>query len=232
MDNLDLISKNYTVESNGDKLNTDAAFFLIKDDIKGQNVLEVGCADGYMSQKISEICKKIVIVEPAIKHCKEVSSLNLKNAEIINDRIENYKLKENYNVIIMASLLHQVPDPNYILDNIAKTSTKGTIIIATIPNCNSLHRRLGVEMGLMNTTSDISERNKFFEQKTYDLNSFKNLFLKSNLNIIESFGYLMKLYPSEISKKLNFTDLQMTGLINLGKKHPELSSQLYIKAII
>ena len=230
IDNLDLMAKNYTVESNGDKLNTDAAFYLFYDDVKGKNILEIGCADGYMTKRLSEICKSVDVVEPAKTHFEQVSLLNLENVSMYNTTIENFNINKKYDIVLMAGLLHQVPEPEIVLSNLKQIINSNTTLIATIPNSNSLHRQLGVHMGLMKNTIDYSDRNKFFHQKTYDLNLFVNLFTSNNFKIIESFGYLMKLFNSEFSKNIKLNREQMIGLIKLGKQHQDLSSQLYIKA--
>ena len=229
---IEEVAKKYLVANDYDFVNTDYAFSIFKDYIKGKIVLEIGSADGVMTEKIVNISKKLDIVEPSDVYCdivKNIKGINL----VFNDFIENISFENTYEVVLMASLMHHIECPEDFLLNIKKVLNNDSTILATVPNMTSLHRQMGVEMGLLNSVYDETERNRKFHQiGRFDLISFKKLFEDCGYEILESYGYMLKPFPSDIMLKLNLSQEQLNGLFNLGKKYQEICSQLFVRAKI
>lgn len=228
---VESVAKEYKVNDDYDIVNTNYAFNIFKDLIKGKTVLEIGSADGLMTEKIVNIAKKLDVVEPSKTYCdsiKNIKGINL----IFNDFIENIYFEDTYEVVLMASLLHHIEHPdNFLLE--IKKRFNDSIILATVPNMTSLHRQMGVEMGLLNSVYDQTERNKKYQQfGRFDMNSFKKLFEDCGYEILESYGYMLKPFSSEIMLKLNLSEKQLNALFNLGKRYQKICSQLFVKAKI
>jgi 2-polyprenyl-3-methyl-5-hydroxy-6-metoxy-1,4-benzoquinol methylase len=62
-------------------------------------------------------------------------------------------------VVILASVLHEVDDPGALLNVAANLLDPGGQIIVNVPNARSLHRRLAVAMGLITAPHELSARN-------------------------------------------------------------------------
>ena len=64
-----------------------------------------------------------------------------------------------------------------------------TIIHINVPNANSFHRLLAVEMGLIENVFELSKNNVSFQQQNvFDLNKLIELVEKLDFKIIESFS--------------------------------------------
>lgn len=229
---IEEIAKKYIVNNDYDFVNTIYAFNIFKNYLKGKTVLEIGSADGVMTEKIVNIAKRVDVVEPSKFYydiIKNIKGVNL----IFNDFIENISFKDTYKVVLTASLLHHIERPDIFLFELKKVLNNNSIVLATVPNMTSLHRQMGVEMGLLKSVYDETERNRKFQQfGRFDLNSFKKLFEDCGYEILESYGYMLKPFSSDIMFRLNLSKKQLNALFYLGKKYQEICSQLFVRAKI
>ena len=233
MDNvIEKVAKEYLVNNDYDIVNTNFAFNIFKDYIKDKTVLEIGSADGVMTEKIVNIAKILDVVEPSKIYCNIIKNIKGVNF-IFNDFLENIQFESTYEVVLIASLLHFFEHPENFLLEIKKIINHESIVLATVPNVTSLHRQMGVEMGLLNSVYDETERNKKFQQfGRFNLNSFKELFEDCGYEVLESYGYMLKPFSSDIMFKLDLSEEQLNALFNLGKKYQGISSQLFVRAKI
>jgi len=229
-DALEQVSNFYEVKKDYDYINTKLAFKIFKDDIIDKNVLEVGCADGVMTEMLVKQTKSLEIVEPSKRYCDIVRKIEGVN-KVYNCFLEEIEIEKKYDVILLASLIHHIEKPNNLLLTIKKFMHKDSIVLATVPNVKSLHRRIGVKMGLLENEFDSSLRNKQLHQYgRYDINKFKQLFISSDFNVIDNFGYMIKPFSSKMMEKIHLDDNQIQAMFEIGKEFPELSSQIYLKA--
>lgn len=232
-DILEKISNIYSVENDYDSINTKLAFTIFKDNIKKKNILEIGSADGYMSKMILKYCNSLDILEPSSSYCSIIKNQNINVKNIYNCFIEDLDKSLKYDVIIIAGLLHHIENPIGFLELLKNHLNKSSIVLATVPNVESLHRRIGVKMGILRNEFDSSSRNiKFNQYGKFNLNLFKKLFKDSGYTIEESYGYMIKPFSSEIMENLDLTDNQIQAMFEIGKEFQSICSQLYIKATI
>lgn len=107
-----------------------------------QNVLDVGCADGYLSEKIlSNECEVVGIeidlkaAKNAKKYCKEVIC---GDAEFI-ELSEEYK--KYFSVIVFADILEHLKDPLAVLKRYKKYLKDDGYIIVSLPNISNWRMR-------------------------------------------------------------------------------------------
>ena len=71
---------------------------------------------------------------------------------------------------------------------------KQTKLLITVPNAKSLHRQIGVEMGLLNSIFDLNPSDYAAgHQRVYDINSLFEDIKAGGLNISKHGGYNLKL---------------------------------------
>jgi 2-polyprenyl-3-methyl-5-hydroxy-6-metoxy-1,4-benzoquinol methylase len=229
-DILENVANIYETKKDYDYINTMLAFDIFKKDIMDKNILEVGCADGAMTEKLVLYTKSLDIIEPSSRYCDIVK--NIKGVgNIYNDFSENINNNKKYDVVLLASLIHHIEYPDKFLQDIKKFLDKDSVILATVPNVKSLHRRIGVKMGVLSDEFDDSERNiKYHQFGKFTLDLLKKLFIDNGFEVIESYGYMIKPFSSDIMEKINLNEKQIKAMFEIGKEFQELSSQLYIKA--
>jgi SAM-dependent methyltransferase len=199
--------------------------------------LEVGCGPDPLFMQITEF-DKMIVVEPGkyfFEMAKERANTN-SNIIIINDLIEEAidKLGEEiFDFIVIGGFLHEVNNPDIILQALKKVCTKNSIIYSWVPNANSFHRILALEMGLIKTVFDYSRHDKLFQrQKVYDLDLFKKLFTRNGFKVIESGTYFIKPFANDQMDKMLKQEIIykncLDGLDKMIKHMPDLGAELWI----
>lgn len=142
-------------------------------------VLEIGCADGFFSERIAflhEVWGVEVDSEDAQKaerFCKKV---------YVGD-IEEIEIDNKFNIVLLADVLEHTRNPITVLKKVGDWLTENGIIILSVPNIAHLFVRLSLLAGKF----DYMERGILDKThlKFFTRNSIDNLLKKTGYNIIE-----------------------------------------------
>lgn len=151
---------------------------------EGSKVLDVGCATGYIAQKLKEKNCKIWGAEidkeaarTAKRYCEDIVIADL-------GKIKKLPFNNNFfDYILLLDVLEHLKSPDYLLELIKPHLKKNGKIIISVPNIAFISIRIALllgrfdykEMGIMDET-----HLRFFTQKT-----FLELMAKSNLKLLE-----------------------------------------------
>ena len=107
---------------------------------------------------------------------------------------EKFQSKDKYDIILANHVIEHVDDPVNVLMRIKPFIKNDGKIFITVPNANSIHRLIGVEMNLLENkfqlnTSDI----RAGHQRVYDYKSLIDDIKRAGLTIEESGGYNLKM---------------------------------------
>lgn len=206
-----------------------------------ERILEIGCG---MDPLFPYICNtKFTIVEPSQIFCDNAEGLiqarDIHNVECKKGFFEDIapSLSKEYDLIICSSLLHEVESPGRLIKSIADVCNDGTVVHINVPNANSLHRLLGKEMGILQDAHEMSANNIDFQQNNvFDKNSLEKTVNDNGLQVIEFGGYFLKPFSHkqmyEMMQKKVVDEKVLDGLYELGKRMPELCSEIYVNCII
>ena len=178
------------------------------------------------------------LIEPGEKPYNDLLNKIKRNTKIkiINNFFENItdELKDNlYDFIIVDGVLHEVEDSNNFLKSISNLSSHKTYIYINVPNANSLHRKLALEMQIIDNIFQKSDRNKIFEQKIiYSLDSLTKQILHNmpTANIINCESFFLKPFTHEQMMHLvkeNIINQQvLNALFSITDKLDDLGSEI------
>jgi len=228
--------------SNGKKnfepyFHTKLASIQICSDCKDKDVLELGCGEGLMTEDLLKITKTLTVVEPTLYFYSMIkkkfgSNVN-SNVNIYNCFLHEIENRQRYDILIMASLLQHIKEPEELLELTKGFLRKNGMIIVTVPNVNSLHRQIGVKSGMLKNVTDDTENNKKLAQyRKFDKDLLSQLFITCGFEIVESYGYMFKPFSNEQMEKLNLDWNVIHALNEIGRENQQFANQLYIKAII
>jgi len=121
----------------------------ILNSIRNQSkVLDIGCAEGYLSKKIALKGCEVVGIEldteaalKAEKYCKEVIIGNIESIKL-NEKYLNY-----FDYIILADVLEHLQDPLKILNKFNRYLKDDGYIIISVPNIANWRIRFKLLMG-------------------------------------------------------------------------------------
>jgi SAM-dependent methyltransferase len=101
-------------------------------------VLDVGCGDGYMLDRIKEAfpLSQRYGVEPN----KEAANIAQKNHNVYNGFLEDYSFVQKFDLIISSHVIEHVENPINFLMSLSKFLAEDGFILVDTPNYNSLQR--------------------------------------------------------------------------------------------
>jgi len=182
------------------------------------NVLELGYGDGIITNELYQHCKKYSIVEGSSLICEKVKQKH-PQINIYCSLFENFIPKEKFDFIIAGHVLEHVDNPVVIVKLIKNWLSKNGKLLIIVPNAESIHRELAVEMKLQEKNSDLSPRDKIVGHlRVYNLNLLKQHIKESNLEILEEKGFFLKVLPN--SMMLDFPIDLIKALCRISEKFP------------
>ncbi len=194
------------------------------------SVLELGPAEGVMTECLWEQWKKDYTVVDGSEMF--IAALKQKY-EDINAQVslfEEYKPERKFKNIILGHVLEHVIDPVEILKLCSQWLEEDGVILAAVPNKDSLHRQAAVIMGLLSSVTSFSEKDyRHGHRRVFGYDSFYQAFIDAGLNVKCRGGYWLKPladYQIEQSWSRELIDAYM----QLGEKYPTIAGELYIVA--
>jgi SAM-dependent methyltransferase len=216
---------------------------LVLDIIEKNNhktILEVGCAVNPLFEFFTDF-ELLTILEPSTlfydKTVKDIADRNFGDkVEIFHNFFEDDVEAVNsrtYDLIIISALIHEIDDLNSFFLRLKELVKPGTVVHIDVPNANSLHRLLAVEMGLIKSQLEMSNLNIQYQQnRVFNLDSLEKLATDYDFNVIEKGSYFIKPFTHTQMQKMmdnNIIDTKvLDGFYNLIKHFPDLGSEIYI----
>lgn len=193
------------------------------------NVLEMGPAEGVMTDILFPHFSDYTVVDGAEKFVNAIVDRHpgIKGHVSL---FEEFNSTEKYRNIILGHVLEHVEDPVAILRKCAEFLDIGGRILAAVPNCNSIHRQAAVTMGLLSSTKELNETDRYHgHRRVYDYEEFQADFEAAGLSIKESGGYWLKpVSHRQIEETWNSEMIE--AFMELGEHYPDIAAEIYVVA--
>lgn len=205
-------------------------------------VLEVGCGRLVMIERIRRedlAVKRFVTVEPVAPF----ADLAMRAAAcdprfaVVGGYVETCEAKlaalapGGYDAALLSSVIHETTAPLELIASTSSLVKQGGHIFVTVPNANSFHRMLAVEMGLISAPTDLGARNRLLGQPTvYTRESLYALLEKAGLKPLEFDGYLFKPFTNDQMDAVRgmLPDGVMEALEALGRAFPDHAAEICV----
>lgn len=217
--NLEKISNYYLKkQTNIDKKLVQFRYDTIKKYFKGNSCLEIGTAEGLMTQNLLKNFKIVTVVEASKKLLSEVN--DHKRLIKINSLVENFKTRKKYKTIILDHVLEHVKYPNKTLKKIYNLLDKNGIFIVGVPNADSFHRLIAVEMGILKRKNSLNVTDhKLGHRRVYTPFELKKTLIKNGFKIKKFEGIFLKTLSNKQIDDF-FNENTINGFFKIGKKFP------------
>lgn len=200
---------------------------------RGRTCLELGSADGQGTEFLLNHFEQVTAVDGSKEAIARLRQ-KLANPKLtaIHSHFEDLDISVKSDTVILAHILEHVDHPATILAAAKRFVKPKGVIIIDVPNALSLHRQIGVEMGLLKHVTDLNDADRSIgHQRVYTPAAFKAEIATAGLKIQHFGGVFMKLLSNAQTEAL-FSPDQLQAFLEVGKHYPEIASEMYIVATI
>ena len=196
---------------------------------RGHAVLELGPAEGVMTELLVKSTKDLTVVEGSLEFC-----LNLRKrfptAQVVHSLFETFRPDSKYDFIVLGHVLEHVENPVILLERIRNWLKPDGRIFAAVPNSRSIHRQAAVLMGMLPIENALNEKDRHHGHRiVFDPESFRGLFNQAGLSIEVFGGYWLKpLANSQI--EATWTPDMIEAFMKLGERYPDIAAEIYVIA--
>ncbi len=205
------------------------SFQIFERFLKTGNILELGPAEGLMTQNLVKFDENLYVIEGSEIFAKDLK-FNFPQINVVNSLFENAEIKLKFDNIVLGHVLEHVENPQIVLEKVKGWLKPDGIVLCAVPNANSIHRQAAVEMQLINSVFDMSEKDIHHgHMRIYTPETFKKEFENAGFQIIDFGGYWLKpISDSQIQE--TWTQKMLDAFMKLGEKFPETAAEIYIVA--
>ncbi|MCW2968385.1 MAG: Methyltransferase type 12 [Solirubrobacteraceae bacterium] len=129
----------------------------------GQTVLELGCATGLMTTQLAGDGRAVVAVDRSPEYLARATDRRLPGVRLLDADIEDLDELGCFDHVVIANVLHEVGDPGRLLTRVRELHlAPGGQVHVSLQNPASLHRIVALEMGLLSSLTELSDRGTAF----------------------------------------------------------------------
>lgn len=226
---LDAISKNSLYSCGVMSPAIQYCFRILKRHLQGSRVLELGPAEGVMTELLSRTDMDLTVVEGSAVFCESLRQ-RFPEIEVVHALFEQFKPDNKFDVIVLGHVLEHVHDPEQILCRARSWLRSEGRIFAAVPNARSLHRQAAVIMGLLTEENALNDKDRHHGHRiVFSPESFRAAFKRAGLNIDVFGGYWLKpLSNGQIEN--TWTPSMVEAFMQLGERYPDIAGEMYIVA--
>ena len=197
--------------------------------IKNGSVLELGPAEGVMTDRIVKDFENVTVIESSKKFSNMLKK-KYKHIEVYNSLFENFKSYKQYDNIILGHVLEHVKNPIGILKKIKKNLTKNGILFCAVPNARSLHRQAATILGMLDNEFELNISDKHHgHRRVYTPETLRSDFINSGYNISFFGGYWIKSLSNKQIEKTHSLKM-IKAFMKLGERYPDIAAEIYVVA--
>ena len=193
--------------------------------IRGPEGLELGIGDGQMTRLLMQdfACLTIVDgVDELLANVPDATSLVKVYA-----LFEEFEPDRQFNTIVMSRILDLVKQPVALLERAKNWLAPGGRILTLVPNAYSIHRLVGVKLGLLKDPCELNGRSRVLgSRRIYTPESFRQDIGHAGLQIVKIGGTFFKPLPQQHIQEC-WTSEMVQGFYELGKDFPENAAEIY-----
>jgi SAM-dependent methyltransferase len=194
----------------------------------GSHVLELGFMDGQWTDHFLERGCRVTAVEGAtrnVEYGRQKYRGELR-VSLIHSLFDDFVPSEQFDLVQMGGMLKHLDDPTALLRRARSWLKPSGLLIATTPNARSLHRRVGVYMGMLEDLGALSEMDRNVGNlRHYDLDSFRRLIVDGGYEIIEIATSITK--PVSSDKMEEWSDDLLDALDKIATEIPDYGWYIY-----
>lgn len=198
----------------------------------GCRALELGCASGVMTEELARRFAHLDVVEGAERYARHARAIldgcerGSQRGRVHHCLFEEFDPAERYDLIVMAWILEHVADPGDLVRRAAEWLAPGGEIHIVVPNAESLHRRVGMCMGLLGRLDELNQGDlAMSHRRVYTWERVADDIAAAGLRLATMDGILLKPLPSALMDA--YPQELRDAFFELAPLAPRLCSEIY-----
>jgi trans-aconitate methyltransferase len=187
---------------------------------EGSNVVEMGYGDGAWTGQLIEKFGKSHLVEISLDLIESAKSLYGDKVSVYHSYFEDFRPPILFDSIICSYVLEHIIDPILVLSRCRSWLKPGGLLFVAVPNATSLHRRLGVVMGMQKDVYQLGDSDiSIGHRRIYSAPMLEADLKAAGFRIEIRQPMMCKPLPNSLLSYLS--EDQLKGLFDLGDEIPE-----------
>jgi 2-polyprenyl-3-methyl-5-hydroxy-6-metoxy-1,4-benzoquinol methylase len=205
------------------------SFHVFERYLRGSTVLEMGPAEGVMTELLTKTGMRVTAVEGSSTFCESLRA-RFPEVEVVHCLFEAFAPVHTFDNILLGQVLEHVVDPARIVAQAAQWLSPGGQILAAVPNSRSVHRQAAVIMGLLPHEAALNEADLAHgHRRVFDPESFRACFNDTALSIEVFGGYWLKPL-SNPQIEATWSPEMVDAFMRLGERYPDIAAEIYVVA--
>ncbi len=194
-------------------------------------VVEIGVGSGDTTKLLVDHFEDVTCVDIEQDRLDEVAQFVApRKAQFICADAADVKFGRQFDHVFIIGLLEHCPDAVAVLNNVKTLLKDAGRIHVLVNNAGSIHRHLGVNLGMIDSVSDLSESDRRFgHYRVYSPNALYAEMSKAGLRVDYIDQHYMKPLPSSMMDAL---PLELSrAFVELGRKFTQFAAYTYLEAV-
>ena len=158
----------------------------------GEQALQLGLGNGRLARRLAHRFGRLTVVEGSAALAAAFTDPPA-NCRVVSALFEDFAPERPVDRILGNHILEHVADPVAVLRRTRGWLAPGGRALFTVPNAGSLHRRIGVELGLLQQPGELNEQDlRLGHRRVYTAGAFRADLEAAGYGVEELRGYLLK----------------------------------------
>ncbi len=193
---------------------------------KRSSALEVGCGEGYSTRFLIEHFEGLEVLDASSSNLELMRSRTGRDVVCHRALIEEFDPGRKYDNIFLMHVLEHVSDPVECLGRLEALLADDGLLFVAVPNCMSLNRRAGLQMGLLDSYRTLAPKDIMVgHRRLYTVDMLTEHLSLAGLKVLEMKGIYLK--PLSEAQMYALGEDAIKAFYRLGEDVPQYCADLF-----
>jgi 2-polyprenyl-3-methyl-5-hydroxy-6-metoxy-1,4-benzoquinol methylase len=228
---LDRVASKYDSRRDFDRYLLEFGAELILKNFSGHRMLEVGCSSGVMTRIFASHVPELHVVDGSETYIAALREELGNQVSFFTNLAEEFEPATAFDAVVMASLLEHVENPVAVLIRSRRWLSANGSLFVIVPNCNSIHRQVGVKIGILERVDSLTDRDRMLNhRRIYDMALLENHLQQAEYRVLDRKGIMIK--PLSNAQMEFWSSRLIRALLDVGLDKPEIAAQIYLRCTV